>query len=363
VRLRALPGLALVLRPAHAEIVHTPSGQRWHAEILSHPVALEILRRAASGAVEQSELIVEACQDRPSLLPAAAGIVSALVDAGLLVAAEADGRASDEESAGRWAAMGWGSAFTYHRHTTGLQLLDYGTRETARIDRELMAGYLASAPPPPLYLDREGTVIELPAPQPDRIGTTVAEVYAGTGEVTRCATDLVGLSDFCFLCFGETGRINFPVTGHQLLKSVPSGGSRHPTEAYLLVLDVAGLPRGTYHYSVRKHALERVRSDDPERTALERCLVHTERLAFAPAVVVVLTSRPERSMYRYRESRSYRVLHLDAGHVLFNAAMVARSFGWSSYRAYSPDEHEVEPTLAVDGITEFTIGTIAVGLP
>ena len=91
--------------------------------------------------------------------------------------------------------------------------------------------------------------------------------------------------------------------------------------------------------------------------------MHTERLAFRPAVVVVLTSRPERSMYRYRESRSYRVLHLDTGHLLFNAAMVAGALGWPSYRAYSPAEHAVEPVLAIDGITEFTIGTIAVGRP
>jgi hypothetical protein len=57
------------------------------------------------------------------------------------------------------------------------------------------------------------------------------------------------------------------------------------------------------------------------------------------------------------------VLHLDAGHVLFNAALVARSFGWSSYRAYSPTEEAVESHLQVNGISEFTIGTIGVGLP
>lgn len=363
--LRSLPGLTLLVGPARAEILHTPSGDRWSAEILSHPVALEVLRRTAGQAVEQSELIVAACGGRSALLPTAGGIVDALVRAGLLVAVEAagDGADPDAEPARRWAAAGWGSAFEYHRYTTGLQLLDYGTADTARVDRELMAGYLAEAPPPPLYLDRPGEAVELPPPQPARTTTTVAQQYAASGAVPARGMDLASLSDYCHLCFGETGKVNFPVTGRQLLKSVPSGGSRHPTEAYLLVLNVAGLPRGTYHYSVRNHALQRIDTDDPEKIALEHCLVHTERLAFAPSVVVVLTSRPERSWYRYRESRSYRVLHLDAGHVLYNAAMVARSFGWPSYRAYSPEEHEVEPVLGINGISEFTIGTIAVGLP
>ncbi|MFL6162315.1 MAG: SagB/ThcOx family dehydrogenase [Jatrophihabitantaceae bacterium] len=368
VYLRSLTGLMLIIRPAHAEILHSPSGDRWQAEILSHPVALEILRLAAGEAIEQGELVVKACQGRSALLPTASGIVDALVRAGLLVAVEVPAAASeagqeDHDSARQWASAGWGSAFEYHRYTTGLRLLDYGSADTARIDQELMASYLASAPPPELYLDRPGELLDLPPPQPTRTATTVAELYAEDLASKPRSTDLEGLSDYCFLCFGQTGRVNFPVTGRQLLKSVPSGGSRHPTEAYLFVLDVAGVPRGTYHYSVRDHALERVDPDDPEKIALERCLVHAERLAFGPALVAVLTSRPERSMYRYREARSYRVLHLDAGHVLYNAAMVARSFGWSSYRAYSPEEHGVEPVLKVNGITEFTIGTIAVGMP
>ncbi len=378
--LRSLANLTLLLGPARAEILHSPSRQRWNAQILTQPVALDILRLASQEPVEGADLVVRACQGDSSALAVANAVVSALTEAGLLVAVEAStagdvstagaestaGAGSpdaDHEAAREWACAGWQSAFSYHKYTSELPLLDYGSAETARVDRELMASYLASGPPPELYLDRPGEVLSLPPPQPGRSATTVAEFYADAGSSRPHSLDLAGLSDYCFLCFGETGKVNFPVTGRQLLKTVPSGGSRHPTEAYLLALNVDGVPRGAYHYSVRDHALVRVHPDDPEKVALERCLVHTERLAFEPALVVVLTSRPERSMYRYRESRSYRVLHLDAGHVLYNAAMVARSFGWSSYRAYSPEEHGVEPVLNVNGIAEFTIGTIAVGLP
>jgi SagB-type dehydrogenase family enzyme len=365
VYLRSLPGLSLEVTPTRAEMVHPASGQRWRAAILAHPVALEILRIAAREAVDRTELIVRSCQGRLELLPTASAMVSALSDAGVLVAVttSVDADNSPPEAAGHWAVAGWGSAFDYHRHTTALQLLDYGTAETARIDKQLMAEYMAGGPPPDLYLERQGELLEMPPPQPLRTETTVGQMYSQSAATKARTFELLALSDFCYLSFGETGRVNFPVTGRQLLKTVPSGGSRHPTEAYLLVLEVAGVPRGVYHYSVRKHALVRISSDDPEAVALASCLVHTERLAFTPAVVVVLTSRPARSMFRYRESRSYRVLHLDAGHVLFNAALVARSFGWSSYRAYSPTEEAVESHLQVNGISEFTIGTIGVGLP
>ncbi|MDF5808502.1 hypothetical protein P4123_14470 [Pseudomonas aeruginosa] len=41
-------------------------------------------------------------------------------------------------------------------------------------------------------------------------------------------------------------------------KTSPSGGSLHPVEVYPIVLNVDGIERGIYHYSVRRHGLERL---------------------------------------------------------------------------------------------------------
>ena len=43
------------------------------------------------------------------------------------------------------------------------------------------------------------------------------------------------------------------------LKTSPSGGARHPVEAYVVARDVRGLDPGTYHYVGDRHALERLR--------------------------------------------------------------------------------------------------------
>src|SRR5262249_24654762 len=47
--------------------------------------------------------------------------------------------------------------------------------------------------------------------------------------------------------------------GRVMLRSSPSGGARHPTEAYLLVREIAGVAPGAYYYAPAEHTLVRLR--------------------------------------------------------------------------------------------------------
>ena len=54
-----------------------------------------------------------------------------------------------------------------------------------------------------------------------------------------------------------------PGEGRVPLKTSPSGGARHPIEAYVLALDISGLERGLYHYAADRHGLDRLTSGAP----------------------------------------------------------------------------------------------------
>jgi Lhr-like helicase len=73
---------------------------------------------------------------------------------------------------------------------------------------------------------------------------------------------------------------------------------------------------------------------------------------FAPKVVLVYTSRLERSMFRYREPRTYRVVQHDVGHLLETAALVAGAYRRRFYRDYACADTEVEQMLGVDYLSE-----------
>jgi len=57
-------------------------------------------------------------------------------------------------------------------------------------------------------------------------------------------------------------------------------------------------------------------------------------------------------MYRYRAPRSYRVMSFDLGHVMQTSDLVAKSFGWQTFRSYAPQESLLESRIGIDGLGE-----------
>jgi nitroreductase len=96
------------------------------------------------------------------------------------------------------------------------------------------------------------------------------------------------------------------------LRCNPSSGNLHPTEAYLIAGEGAGLEPGVYHYLSHDHALERrCAADLPLR-----------------GVLVGLASIHWREEWKYGE-RAYRYCQHDAGHALAALRYAAGALGWS----------------------------------
>jgi len=107
------------------------------------------------------------------------------------------------------------------------------------------------------------------------------------------------------------------------LRSNPSSGNLHPTEAYVLVDDVAGLSPGPglYHYTAQEHALE-LRAQWP-KAAVSRLLQGFPHQAF----IVGLSSVIWREAWKYGE-RAFRYCQHDVGHALGCIRIAAQALGW-----------------------------------
>src|SRR5207247_4495769 len=104
---------------------------------------------------------------------------------------------------------------------------------------------------------------------------------------------------------GDNDRVAF--------KTSPSGGARHPIEAYVMVLRVRGLPRGLYHYVADAKELELIRKGATVRQ-LETYL--SGQWFYRPAAAVVfMTAVVARELWRYPNARSYRTVLFEAGHL------------------------------------------------
>ncbi|MEO7157370.1 MAG: SagB family peptide dehydrogenase [Vicinamibacterales bacterium] len=163
------------------------------------------------------------------------------------------------------------------------------------------------------------------------------------------------------MTFGVQRRGEVQGQGPVILRTSPSGGSRHPIEAYLLAWNVDGLAPGAYHYD----------SDSRELVDLRRTiaagdiavlLAHQTYFAQAAAVVIMCPVFA-RTMWRYPQSRAYRTVLIDAGHLGQTFCLVATALGLAPFTTMAFSESGLEECLGLDGVSESPVYIAGVGMP
>ena len=145
------------------------------------------------------------------------------------------------------------------------------------------------------------------------------------------------------------------------LKTSPSGGARHPVEAYVVVRAVRGLTPGLYHYASDRHALECLRRGTSAKR-IRAYLPHSGYFAGASALVL-FTAMFERQMWRYPYSRAYRAALIEVGHICQTFCLAATSLGLASFAVMGLADSVIERDLGVDGVGESVLYAAGVGRP
>jgi len=161
------------------------------------------------------------------------------------------------------------------------------------------------------------------------------------------------------LTWGIKGYLQWPGLGRLLLKTSPSGGARHPLEVYVFSLRVAGLSRGVYHYRADGNALELLRSGASEDHLVKLC-AGQDWIRHCSALFVMTAILP-RVMWRYRFSRAYRVVLLEAGHFCQTFCLVATWLGLAPFCTAALVDTELEEVLGLDGASETVLYAAGIG--
>lgn len=142
------------------------------------------------------------------------------------------------------------------------------------------------------------------------------------------------------------------------LRTVPTAGSRHAFETFLLITNVNGLTPGAYRYLALDHQLVEVNLDE----GIVSKLVEASRMKFietAP-VTFIWTAVTERMTWRYG-NRGYRYLLLDAGHVCQNLYLSAESINCGACAIDAYNDDEMNRLLNINGEDQFVIYMASVG--
>jgi SagB-type dehydrogenase family enzyme len=145
------------------------------------------------------------------------------------------------------------------------------------------------------------------------------------------------------------------------LKTSPSGGARHPIEAYVVVRNVRGLEKGLYHYHAGQHAMERL-GRAPSAARLASYMPASEYFLGASALVF-FTAVLERQLWRYPYSRAYRAALIEAGHVGQTFCLAATALKLAPFSLMGLVDALIERDLGIDGISETVLYAAGVGRP
>jgi SagB-type dehydrogenase family enzyme len=151
-----------------------------------------------------------------------------------------------------------------------------------------------------------------------------------------------------------------PILGRHLLRTSPSGGARHPIEAYVVVSNVEAVTPGIYHYSMKHHALELLRRGDFRADV--HALGHSQaNLDRAPALVY-FSARWARHQWKYRYARSYRMVLYDVAHLVQTFVLTASALGLASFLTPALDDGGVRELLGLhEDLEESPLYLSAVG--
>jgi len=219
------------------------------------------------------------------------------------------------------------------------------------------AGIERIALPEPYKECPDSNRIELPTPAHGS-DMTLDDALRRRNSVRSFAGRPISLEQLSYLLWASNG-IRRMERGHEF-RTVPSAGALYPVETYVIVHDVEGVPPGAYHYAIREHALEELRTGDLGPDITRAAL--GQRMCTDAAVVFVWTAIFNRSKWKYSQ-RAYRYVYLDAGHVGHSLALSAVSLSLGSCQVGALFDDEVNRILGVDGVEESVVYMSVVGYP
>ncbi len=216
-------------------------------------------------------------------------------------------------------------------------------------------------PQPPLEkpVDPSTPLIDLPAPTEAEVKPIdLTTAFRERVSTRRYADKPLTLAELSYLLWATQGVKQVTIRP-ATLRTVPSAGSRHAFETFLLVNNVEGLKPGLYRYLAIPHKLVAVNMGGD---VAERVLTASgnQRFVVDGAVTFIWVAVVYRMYWRYHD-RGYRYLLLDAGHVAENLYLAVQAVDAGTCVVGAFDDEAIDAVVGADGEDEFVIYMAGVG--
>ena len=220
------------------------------------------------------------------------------------------------------------SAWYHHHGTFDYPFTYYDEHFVSQTDRELMSRYYNAKPDDFRCKKLRSGEIDLAG---DRSSVRGLDLGPTRGRFNSAQQE-VPLLQLLWLLTAKIGKLGTRSEFSEpvVLRTSPSGGSRHPTETYI------GYAKGhqfktpsLYHCQIDPAGL--VSIPMPEGSYASSWADFGDSLSlddYDEVFYILFTTMFERNMYRYREPRTFRTIFMDVGHLVMTAARVFENCGY-----------------------------------
>lgn len=216
-------------------------------------------------------------------------------------------------------------------------------------------------PQPPLEKPYSGESQEIILPSITNdilLETNILDLINSRQSYRSYGDESLTLEELAFLLWCSQGVKRVTANNYATLRTVPSGGARHPFETYLIINNVSGLTQGLYRYLALSHSLVLIKEGDFSNTVSAAAL--GQDFIGTGAVVFIWTCIPYRGEWRYLDS-AHKVMLLDAGHLCENLYLGCGAIKCGTCAIAAYDQKSMDNLLEVDGEDEFSVYLAPVG--
>lgn len=220
---------------------------------------------------------------------------------------------------------------------------------------------------PDFFQEKNTLIIDLPTPALSGLDVSFSSVIKARKTSRSFNGQPVSLKQVSHLLYATFGLIhgeweasnnsNLKITG--LRKSSPSSGGLHAEEAYLIAYNVTGLDPGIYYYRPQDHKLNLVKLGNLENQIINfnKKQFYSKGMAFG----IYITVRLDKYWWKYKHSRSYRIMLLDVGHISQTFLLAATALGLDTWITGAFEDSAIEDLLSLDQDTESVILYVGAG--
>ena len=225
---------------------------------------------------------------------------------------------------------------------------------------DLVSDQEKGVPPPPIQKDypKDVELIDLLPVDKLTIGDVSLRKMIGQRRSRRKYTgEYLTNEELSYLLWATQGISKMVMgaggTTRYHLRTVPSGGARHPFETYLLINRVEGIEPGIYRYIPVGHKLLFLRGDEGLDDEIND-ICFGQKFVGEGAVVFIWAAVPYRTEWRY-SAVAHKDIAMEAGHICQNLYLAAESIGGGACAILGYDQPSIDEFVGVDGKEEFVI--------